>query len=169
MISDDADGLTLSRRRLLAAAGITAAASLLPSAPAHAAALDSSRGNAVTAPPVSGLHLQFGADASSSAVVSWHTLQRVANPRVLIGDLDGRLLQKIEAREASYTDAKSKQAVYAYHAAIHGLKPNVAVMYCALHDGAAPAFGSFRTAPRGRAAFTFTSFGDQGTPTLGRT
>src|SRR6202011_6198384 len=38
-----------------------------------------------------------------------------------------------------------------------------------LHDGAAPGFATFRTAPQGRAAFTFTSFGDQGTPTLGRT
>lgn len=38
----------------------------------------------------------------------------------------------------------------------------------AVHDGAEPEFGTFRTAPRGRAAFTFTSFGDRGTPTLGR-
>jgi 3',5'-cyclic AMP phosphodiesterase CpdA len=37
-----------------------------------------------------------------------------------------------------------------------------------MHDGAAPQFSAFRTAPRGRAAFTFTSFGDQGTPTLGK-
>src|SRR6201999_2746503 len=29
-------------------------------------------------------------------------------------------------------------------------------------------FGSFRTSPRGRAPFVFTSFGDQGTPTLGK-
>ncbi len=41
-------------------------------------------------------------------------------------------------------------------------------MYGAMHDGAAPEFGTFRTAPRGRAAFTFTSFGDQGTPTAGK-
>ena len=31
-----------------------------------------------------------------------------------------------------------------------------------------PEFATFRTSPRGRAPFTFTSFGDQGTPTLGR-
>ena len=37
-----------------------------------------------------------------------------------------------------------------------------------MHDGAEPEFGTFRTAPRGRAPFTFTSFGDQGTPTLGK-
>ena len=41
-------------------------------------------------------------------------------------------------------------------------------MYGAMHDGAAPEFGTFRTSPRGRATFTFTSFGDQGTPTLGK-
>ena len=41
-------------------------------------------------------------------------------------------------------------------------------MYAALHDGAEPVLATFRTAPRGRAKFTFTSFGDQGTPTLGK-
>ena len=30
-------------------------------------------GNPVTTPVVNGLHLQFGADASSEVVVSWHT------------------------------------------------------------------------------------------------
>jgi hypothetical protein len=37
-----------------------------------------------------------------------------------------------------------------------------------VHDGAQPVFGSFATSPRGRSAFTFTSFGDQGTPTTGK-
>jgi hypothetical protein len=58
--------------------------------------------------------------------------------------------------------------VHAHHARIDGLKPDSAYLYAALHEGATPEFGSFRTAPRGRAAFTFTSFGDQGTPTLGK-
>jgi len=34
----------------------------------------------VGTPPVAGLHLQFGADASSEMVVSWHTLQPVQHP-----------------------------------------------------------------------------------------
>jgi hypothetical protein len=34
-----------------------------------------------------------------------------------------------------------------------------------MHDGAEPEFATFRTSPHGRAPFTFTSFGDQGTPT----
>jgi hypothetical protein len=37
-----------------------------------------------------------------------------------------------------------------------------------MHDGAEPEFATFRTSPRGRAPFTFTSFRDQGTPTLGK-
>jgi hypothetical protein len=37
-----------------------------------------------------------------------------------------------------------------------------------VHAGAQPEFGSFTTAPRGRAALPFISFGAQGTPTLGK-
>jgi len=101
-------------------------------------------------------------------VVSWHTLQPVRDPRVLLGHLDGGLERVAAAKETSYTDAKSGQVVYAYHAPISGLQAASSYLYAALHDGAAPEFGTFRTAPRGRAPFTFTSFGDQGTPTLGR-
>jgi 3',5'-cyclic AMP phosphodiesterase CpdA len=51
---------------------------------------------------------------------------------------------------------------------VGGLAANSDYLYAALHDGAAPEFGTFRTSPRGRAPFTFTSFGDQGTPTVGK-
>jgi hypothetical protein len=121
-----------------------------------------------TTPPVAGLDLQFGADASSEMVVSWHSLQSVRNPRVMLGNLDGRLERVVEAKETSYTDAKSGQVVYAYHAKIAQLRDNSSYLYGAFHDGAEPVFGTFRTAPRGRAKFTFTSFGDQATPTLGK-
>ncbi|HWA80852.1 MAG TPA: metallophosphoesterase family protein, partial [Acetobacteraceae bacterium] len=159
----------------LAAAGLGGGAAMMASvlsigsaeaAPAVPAS-DTAPDPAAT-PPVAGLHLQFGKDASSEVVVSWHTLQIVRNPRVLIGGLDGRLERIVPAKEVSYRDAKSKQTVYAYHAQIPDLKPDAAFLYCALHDGAQPEFGTFRTSPRGRASFTFTSFGDQGTPTLGR-
>jgi hypothetical protein len=122
----------------------------------------------LTTPPVHGLHLQFGADAASEMVVSWHALQPVRRPRVLLGHVDGKLEQTAAADQTSYTDAKSGQIVYAYHAKLSGLQPDSVYMYAALHDGAEPQFGTFRTGPRGRAAFTFTSFGDQGTPTLGK-
>ena len=161
----------LSRRRLLAAAGLAGVAgALAETGAADAGPADAAGGPADPAatPPVAGLHLQFGADASSEMVVSWHTPQPVSHPRVLLGRMDGSLEQTVDARTRSYTDAKSGKTVYAHHAAAGRLRADAAYLYGALHDGATPAFATFRTAPRGRAAFTFTSFGDQGTPTLGR-
>jgi hypothetical protein len=170
MIASDVEyALELSRRELLAAAGIAAVAvSLLGTGEADAAPCINGSSDLKNAPPVHGLHLQFGADASSEMVVSWHTLQSVRRPRVVLGHVDGKLERTTDAQETSYTDAKSDQAVYAYHARLTGLEPGSAYLYAALHDGAEPQFGTFRTVPRGRSAFTFTSFGDQGTPTLGK-
>jgi 3',5'-cyclic AMP phosphodiesterase CpdA len=164
--------LELSRRKLLAAAGLAGgavvAASLIGTGRAEAASPSRQSFDPVTTPPVAGLHLQFGADASSEMVVSWHTLRPVQNPRVVLGRLDGKLEQTVEARATSYTDAKAGQIVYAYHTKLGGLQTDSAYLYGAMHDGAEPEFATFRTAPRGRAPFTFTSFGDQGTPTLGK-
>jgi 3',5'-cyclic AMP phosphodiesterase CpdA len=163
----------LSRRRLLLAAGVLTggvAAGLASESPAvepaSVAKLNSTFATGTA--PVSGLHLQFGQDASSEIAVSWHSLEPVRHARVLIGQLDGRLIRTVEASEKSYKDAKSGQNVYAYHARISGLQPDHPYMYAALHEGTVPQFGTVRTAPRGRAPFVFTSFGDQGTPTLGK-
>jgi hypothetical protein len=164
--------LDLSRRNLLAAAGIGSAALVTTAfniaTDAEAADLPAKSPEPTNTPPVIGLHLQFGADASSEVVVSWHTLRPVANPRVLLGRLDGKLEQTVDAKLASYTDGKSKQTVYAHHAALGQLQADSTYMYAAMHDGAAPEFGTFTTSPRGRAPFTFTSFGDQGTPSTGK-
>jgi hypothetical protein len=174
--------LDLSRRKLLAAAGLSGGAMVAASLVRTGAAKADERGDRdrdgddspapsfdpVTTPPVAGLHLQFGADPSSEMVASWHTLQPVNRPRILLGTLDGKLEQIVDAVETSYTDAKSGQIVFAYHAKLARLDDDQAYLYGALHDGAEPQFGTFRTAPRGRAPFTFTSFGDQGTPTLGK-
>jgi hypothetical protein len=164
--------LEISRRKLLAAAGIgggaVMAASLIGTQGAAAAPVPRPSLDPVATPSVAGLHLQFGADASSEVVVSWHTLQPVYNPRVVLGRPDGKLEQTVEAKPTSYTDAKSKQVVYAYHAKLIRLQDDSAYLYGAMHDGAEPEFATFRTSPRGRAPFTFTSFGDQGTPTLGK-
>ncbi|HUJ99703.1 MAG TPA: metallophosphoesterase family protein [Stellaceae bacterium] len=168
--SDSDTSPELSRRKLLAAAGIAAvAAPLIGTGDAEAAAATGLPPDPMATHPVAGLHLQFGADASSEMVVSWHTLQPVHRPRVVLGRLDGRLEHTVDAKATSYTDAKSRQVVYAYHARLAGLQADSGYLYGALHDGAAPEFGTFRTSPRGRAPFTFTSFGDQGTPTLGKT
>jgi len=169
---DGAFNLELSRRKLLAAAGVAGGTALatcfIGTGAALAAPAALSSPDSLTPPPVAGLHLEFGADASSEMVVSWHTLQSVRNPRVMLGALDGTLDRVVAAKETSYTDAKSGRVIYAYHAKIGQLRADFAYLYGASHEGAAPEFGTFRTAPRGRARFTFTSFGDQATPTLGR-
>jgi len=161
------DTLEISRRRLLAgASGSAALATPLFDTARGAAAVDAP--DRAAAPPVAGLHLQFGADASSQMTVSWHSLQPVRQPSVRVGREDGRLEQVAAARTVSYTDAKSGQTVYAHHALLERLSADTSYLYAATHDGAAPQFSSFRTAPRGRRPFMFTSFGDQATPTLGR-
>src|SRR6201997_5190874 len=112
--------LEISRRKLLVAAGIggsaVVATSFLGMGEADAVPASPGSPDPVATPPVAGLHLQFGADASSEMVVSWHTLQPVRNSRVVLGQLDGKLEQTVEAKATSYTDAKSGQVVHAYHA-----------------------------------------------------
>ena len=163
--------LDLSRRRLLAAAGISLGGGVVlgPAAADEAHAPRTAPGLLnPAAPAVAGLHLQFGADASSTIVVSWHTLEPVVRPRVLMGSLNGKLDRVVEAKQVHYVDAKANRPVYAYHARIEHLRADTTYIYGALHDGATPEFSTVHTAPRGRARFIFTSFGDQGTPTLGR-
>ena len=76
---DNGFNLELSRRRLLAAAGIgggvVMAASLIGTGAAQTPPTSRRSPDPVATPPVAGLHLQFGSDASSEMVVSWHTLQ----------------------------------------------------------------------------------------------
>src|SRR4029077_15963734 len=101
-----------TRRALIAAGGVAAAgASLLASSEPGAALAPALASNPLTTPPVAGVHLQFGADASSEMVVSWHTLQRISHPRVAVGRIQGKVEQTVVARETSYTDAKVAQAV----------------------------------------------------------
>ncbi|WP_374111255.1 purple acid phosphatase family protein [Nocardia sp. JCM 34519.1] len=118
------------------------------------------------APRVGGLHLQFGSDAATEAVVSWHTGVPVDNPRVLLGSPNGGFGQVFQARTVTYRDGKSQREIRVNHARITGLTPDTDYVYAAVHDGTTPELGTLRTAPRGRAAFRFTSFGDQATPTL---
>jgi 3',5'-cyclic AMP phosphodiesterase CpdA len=171
----------MSRRGLLAATGavgagiaagplLTGAASAATPAATSApvSAIGGHAGDPVSTPAVNGLHLQFGSDAAHEVVVSWHTRQPVSEARVLLGGVDGKFQRTYPADTLSYTDGKSGQVVYAQHATLSGLKADQAYVYLAVHDGAQPVFGSFETAPAGRSAFTFTSFGDQGTPTTGK-
>ena len=108
---------------------------------------------------------------ATEVTVSWHaTQQRLPGLGVLPRRRNGHEFERsVDAVTLSYTDAKSGQVVLrATTPASRGLRADTEYVYLAVHDGAQPEFGSFRTAPSGRAAFTFTSFGDQGTPTTGK-
>ena len=111
-----------------------------------------------------GLHLTFGADPTSQMVASWITEGAVNAPRVLYGTMDGGFGKSADARTMTYVDGTSGRTVYVHHASMSRLRPDTDYVYVVQHDGAHPDGGAFHTAPRGRAPFTFTSFGDQSTP-----
>src|SRR6202167_872748 len=120
------------------------------------------------APPVVGLHLQFGKNAGTEVVVSWHTTEAVRNPRVVLGTPTSGFGRTVQAETRTYRDAKSNTEVRVNHARIDKLAPDTDYVYAAVHDGTNPELGTVRTAPSGRKPLRFTSFGDQATPTLGR-
>ncbi|GAB3987441.1 metallophosphoesterase family protein [Actinoallomurus acanthiterrae] len=161
----------VSRRGLLGAAGTGAAAGLVAVTgvrPAAASPMLWSRPSGSGMPPVSGLHLQFGEDAAREVVVSWQTAMPVRRPKVLLGTPADGFGREVAAETSFYKDGQSGQTIYVHHASLSRLRPDTDYVYAAVHDGTTPEPGSFRTGPRGRAPFTFTSFGDQGTPTVGK-
>ncbi|KLO26137.1 purple acid phosphatase family protein [Mycobacterium haemophilum] len=120
------------------------------------------------APPVGGLHLQFGKNAATEVVVSWHTTDAIRNPRVMLGTPTSGFGQTVPAETRTYRDAQSNTEVRVNHARLTNLTADTDYIYAAVHDGAAPELGTVRTAPAGRKPLRFTSFGDQSTPALGR-
>ncbi|HEY2673687.1 MAG TPA: metallophosphoesterase family protein [Rugosimonospora sp.] len=171
---EDENKSVLSRRSALIALGTTGAAAtgaaLLGGTPAAAATPASpsplllSRPEKLGAPPVEGLHLTFGADPTSQMVVSWTTDTSVSHPRVSYGTMEGGFGRTVQAETRTYVDGLSGKTVYTHHATLTGLRSNSYYTYAAMHDGGRPDAGTFGTAPRGRAPFTFTSFGDQAVP-----
>lgn len=161
------------RRRILHGVGVGGAALFAAPLPAASAAGQPRRRPAQQRPvgqavPVTGLHLQFGRDAAREVVVTWQSRAAVTAPRVAVSIYDDHTGGHwVAASTRSYTDPKHPgDVVYVHSARLCGLWPGTRYWYAAVHEGADPDEGSFRTAPAGRAAFTFTSFGDQGTPTL---
>ncbi|HKS98163.1 MAG TPA: metallophosphoesterase family protein [Rugosimonospora sp.] len=158
----------ISRRSALIALGTTGAgASLLGGTPASAAPagpLLLAPPSRIGAPPVEGLHLTFGADPTSQMVVSWTTDGPVNRPRASYGTLEGGFGRTVDAETRTYVDGLSGRTVHTHHATLAGLHPGGYYTYAAMHDGGRPDAGTFRTAPRGRTPFTFTSFGDQAVP-----
>jgi Purple acid Phosphatase, N-terminal domain/Calcineurin-like phosphoesterase len=152
---------SLSRRQVLAAGGT----GLLAATASHAKALTTrmrrTRAAAGAGTPEQ-IHLTWGEDPATSVVVSWAAPGQAAKPRVRIGQ------RVITAEPRQYTDGISGETVWTYHARVGGLRPGATYAYAVTADNdsnaADPFSATFRTAPRGQAAFRFTSFGDLATP-----
>jgi 3',5'-cyclic AMP phosphodiesterase CpdA len=112
------------------------------------------------------IHLTFGEDPATTVHVSWASPAQALNPRVELAHSAGT--QTIAAVQRTYTDGLNGQTVFTYHATLDGLEPDALVRYTVTADNdrhrASPFAAGFRTAPRGRAPFRFTSFGDLSTP-----
>jgi hypothetical protein len=112
------------------------------------------------------IHLTWGDDPSSMVCVSWASPAQAVNPRVQLRR--AAEVRTVNAVQRSYTDGMNGQTVFTYHASLQELAPDAEYHYSVSADNdrarARPFSASFRTAPRGRAAFRFTSFGDLATP-----
>jgi hypothetical protein len=144
----------LSRRQ-----GIAPGTGLITAtAPARAAARG--RSEAADGTPEQ-VHLTWGDDPTQTVIVSWASPGRAERPRVRIGQ------RVITAAERADTDPVSGTVTWTYHARVDGLRPGATYGYAVTADNDAnaadPFSATFTTAPQGRAAFRFTSFGDLAT------
>ena len=108
------------------------------------------------------IHLTWGDDPTRSVVVSWTSPGQAVRPRVRIGQ------RVITAQERALAASPGGTVLWAYHARVDGLRPGATYGYAVTADNDAnaadPFSATFRTAPEGRAAFRFTSFGDLALP-----
>jgi 3',5'-cyclic AMP phosphodiesterase CpdA len=150
----------ISRREFVKGAGVAAAASSLD--PLGGAA----QGASSDGTPEQ-IHLTWGEDPTRSVFVSWATPSVAHRPRVLIPH-QGTATAIIAATERTYTDALSGQRIFTYHARIGGLAADHLYRYSVTADNdrrwPEPFTATFRTAPRGRRPFRWTSYGDLATP-----
>jgi len=168
---------SLSRRRFFAGVGATGLA--VAAAPA---ALFAAENQAATDGTPEQVHLTWGEDPASSVVVSWASPGPAQNPRLLLrppphpsphadqgpAGVAVPAVAMIPAIQRTYTDGLNGQTVFTYHAHLNGLHPAAAYDYAVTADNdrnhGHPWSGHFQTAPRGRAALRWTSYGDLATP-----
>jgi len=157
MAKNPHDAPSISRREFFKSAG--AAASLpLVSAKTTATANDGTPQQ---------IHLTWGDDPSHTVFVSWVAPAQAVNPRVSLERTAGAHTN-VHAIQRTYTDGMNGQTVFTYHAKLDGLEPDKSYRYSVTADNDSqhhkPFTAAFRTAPRGRKAFRFTSYGDLATP-----
>ncbi len=152
----DGNAGPISRRQFFTGAGAAAAALFGDaSAAAHADGTPEQ------------IHLTWGEDPAQSVVVSWVSPAQAVHPRVLI-HAPGGAAHVVHAVQRTYTDGLNGQTVFTYHARLEGLLADATYAYAVTADNDsrrhAPFEASFRTAPRGRQPFRWTSYGDLATP-----
>jgi len=108
------------------------------------------------------IHLTWGDDPTRTMVVSWASPGQAERPRVRIGQ------RVIAAAERACAGPPGGSVTWTYHARVGGLRPGATYGYAVTADNDAnaadPFSAMFTTAPAGRAAFRFTSFGDLAAP-----
>ena len=113
------------------------------------------------------IHLTFGDDPSRIVFVSWASPAQAINPRVILHGR-GSSPRVIHAVQRTYTDGMNGQTVFTYHAELDGLTAHASYHYAVTADNdsrrRSPFAATFRTAPRGRLPFRWTSYGDLSTP-----
>ncbi len=153
----------LSRRHFVTGAGLTG---VVAAAAAHGAGFGGSSNTPADGTPEQ-IHLTWGEDPATGVAVSWVSTGQALNPRVLLGP-SGPAQRVIHALQRTYTDGINGQTVFTYHALLSGLTANTSYSYAVTADNdanqAKPFSAEFKTAPRGRAAFRWTSYGDLATP-----
>ncbi len=168
---DEASSHRVSRRHFLAGAG--AAGLALAAGPLTGAAYAASpaSGRSTDAPPdgtPEQVHLTWGDDPTRQVTVSWASLAPSRDPKVLIGHGGQGRQVEVPAVRRTYTDGLNGETVWTYHARLAWLEPgntyNYTVTAANSSRAAKPFAANFTTAPEGRQAFRFTSFGDLATP-----
>jgi hypothetical protein len=153
----------ISRRTFVAGAGLTGLAA--------AASPRTLRTNdpGATAPDGTPeqIHITWGEDPASSVCVSWASAAQAHNPRVHL-HLSSDRTHTVHAVQRMYVDGLNGQTVFTYHAKISGLKAGTEFTYFVTADNdrnrSRPFMATFKTAPRGRVPFRWTSYGDLATP-----
>ena len=132
------------------------------------------------------LLLTWGADPATSVTVSWSAPGTVAQPAPTLAYSTSPITAGHRGRvvklprpapldvtrrygpvaSVSFTDGLNGQTTYSYHVQLTGLRPGIRYYYQVSDGAASPsvAGASFETAPAGRAAFRFSSYGDLSTP-----